>query len=121
MDIQRTPEEQMRLLTGRAAEVMIQRIKTEVPKSGKFGNLSVSFKIPETNNKGVLLIEPSLTGTSFQRRLQIGARREGTDLLCSNYLIHDTNENIISFLEQDDIAEQLIPYYKMHSDKLNEE
>lgn len=121
MDIKRTPEEQIRFLAGRAAEVMIERIQKEVPQSGSFGNLSVSFMIPETTNRAVLLIEHSLTGTSEQRRLQIGALREGTDYLRSNYLIHDTNENIIKFLEQDDIVEKLIPYYKMHADKLNEE
>lgn len=121
MKIERTAEEQMRFLTGRAVEVMIQRIQNEVPPSGNFGNLSVSFVIPETKNKAVLLIEHSLTGTPEQRRLQIGALREGTDRLRSNYLIHDTNENIIKYLEQDGIVELLIPYYKMHSDKLDEE
>ncbi len=121
MEVQRTKEEQLRLLAGRAAEVMIQRIKNEVPQSGSFGNLSVSFPIPETKIKAVLLIEHSLTGTPEQRRLQVGARKEDSDRLRSNYLMHDTNENIIKYLEREDIAEILIPYYKMHADKLNEE
>lgn len=121
MDIQRTPEEQIRFLAGRAAEVMIQRIHNEVPQSGDFRNVSISFIIPETQNRAVLLIEHSLTGTPDQRRLLIGALRDGTDRLRSNYLMRDTNENIIKYLERDDIVEQLFPYYKMHSDKLNEE
>ena len=121
MDIQRTPEEQIRFLAGRAAEVLIQRIHNEVPQSGDFRNISVSFIIPETQNRAVLLVEHSLTGIPEQRRLQIGALREGTNRLRSNYLMHDTNENIIKYLKQEDIVEQLIPYYKMHSDKLNEE
>lgn len=121
MSIQKTPEEQLRFLAGRAAEVMIQRIEDEVPPSGSFGNISVSFEIPGTENKAVLLIEHSLTGASDQRRLQIGAFRKGTDRLHCNYLLHDTNENIIYFLKQVDIAAKLIPYYMLHSDKLNEE
>lgn len=121
MDIQRTPEEQMRFLAGRAAEVLIQRIHNEIPQSGDFRNISISFIVPETQNRAVLLIEHSLTGTPDQRRLLIGALRDGTDRLRSNYLVHDTNENIIKYLERDDIVDVLIPYYKMHSDKLNEE
>ena len=121
MDIQRTPEEQMRFLAGRAAELIIQRIHNEVPQRGDFRNISVSFIIPETQNRAVLLVEHSLTGIPEQRRLLIGALRDGTDRLRSNYLIHDTNENIIKYLERDDIVDVLIPYYKMHSDKLNEE
>ena len=121
MDIQRTPEEQIRFLAGRAAEVLIQRIRNEVPPSGDFRNVSISFIIPETQNRAVLLIEHSFTGTSDQRRLLIGALRDGTDRLHSNYLMRDTNENIIKYLEREDIVDVLIPYYKMHSDKLNEE
>lgn len=121
MNIQKTPEEQIRFLAKRAAEVMVQRIRNEVPVSGDFGSLSVSFAISGTQNRAILLIEPSLTGTPEQRRLRIGALREGTDRLRSNYLVHDTNGNIIQYLEQDDIANVLVPYYKTHSDKLNEE
>lgn len=121
MVIKRTPEEQFRFLAGRVAELMVQRIQNEVPQRGNFGNLSVSFIVPETKNKAVLMIEDSLTGTSEQRRLRIGAIREGTDYFRSNYLMHDTNENIIKYLERDDIVEQLVSCYKMHSDKLNEE
>lgn len=121
MDIQRTPEEQIRFLAGRAAELLIQRIHNEVPQRGDFRNISVSFIIPETQNRAVLLVEHSLTGIPEQRRLLIGALRDGTDRLRSNYLIHDTNENIMKYLERDDIVDVLIPYYKMHSDKLNEE
>ena len=121
MDIQRTPEEQMHFLVSRVAELMIQRIQNEVPQSGNFKNVSVSFIIPETQNRAVLLIEHSLTGIPEQRRLLIGALRDGTDRLRSNYLMHDTNENIIKYLERDDIVDVLIPYYRMHSDKLDEE
>ena len=121
MEIQRTPEERMRFLAGRAAEVMIQRIQKEIPQRGSFGKISVSFDIPETKNSAMLLLEHSLTGTPDQRRLQIGVRREGTDRLHSNYLMHDTNENIIKYLERHDIIDVLIPYYKMHSEKVDEE
>lgn len=121
MEIHRTTEEQMQLLTRRAAEVMIQRIENEVPQSGNFRNISVSFMIPETQNRAVLLIEHSLTGTPEQRRLQVGVLRDGTDRLCSNYLMHDTNEKIVKYLQQEKIVEVLIPYYKMHANKLNEE
>jgi len=121
LEIQRTPEEQLRFLAGRAAEVLAQRIPNEVPPSGDFRNISVSFIVPETKNRAVLLIEHSLTGAPNQRRLLIGALREGTDYLRSNYLLHDTNEKIIQYLKRGDIVEQLVPYYKRHSDKLNEE
>ena len=121
MEIQKTPEEQLRFLAGRAAEVMIQRIQNEVPQSGSFRNISVSFIIPETKIRAVLLIEHSHTGTPVHRRLQIGALREGTDRLRSAYLIHDTNENIIKYLDREDIVEQLVPHYQAHADKLNEE
>jgi len=121
VDIQRTPEKQMRFLAGRSAELLIQRIHNEVPQSGNFRNISVSFIIPETQNRAVLLIEHSLTGTSDQRRLLVGALREGTDSLRFNYLMRDTNENIVKYLERENIVEQLIPYYKMHAAKLDEE
>ena len=120
MSIQRTPEEQYRFLVGRAAEVMAERIRNEVPPSGHFNPPSVSFPIPETGNYGCLYIEPSLTGTPEQRRLVVAARRAGFDRLISNYLVHDANENILKYLGRENIVDELIPYFKRLSERMDE-
>jgi len=121
MTIQRTPEEQYRFLVGRVAEVMAERIRDEVPQSGKFGTLSVSFGIPGTNNKGRMMIEPSLTASPEHRRLRVAVNRVGSDQLISNYLVHDTNENLLKYLGKEDIADELILYFKRLSDRVDED
>lgn len=121
MAMQRTPEEQYRFFVGKVAEVMAERIRDEAPETGHFDPLSVSFPIPETENKGCLYIEPSLTGTAEQRRLVVAARRADSDRLISNYLVHDTNENILKCLGKEDIVDELLPYFKRLSDRVDEE
>ena len=121
MNTPKTPEEQYRFLVGRVAEVMAERIRDEVPQSGKFGELSVSFGIPGTNNKGRMIVEPSLTASPEHRRLRVAVNRVGSDRLISNYLVHDTNENILKYLEKEDIVDELIPYFKRLSDRVDEE
>lgn len=121
MAIQRRPGEQYRFLVGRVAEVMAERVRDEAPETGRFDPLSVSFRIPGTENKGCLYIEPSLTGTAEQRRLVVAARRIDSDRLISNYLVHDTNENILTYLGKEDIVDELLPYFKHLSDRVDAE
>lgn len=119
MDAQITPEELYRLLTGRAAEVMAQRIRDEVPAHGNFGQLSVHFDIPQTDKMAVLLTSRSLTGPADYCRLQVGAMQKDSNRLVSNYLLNDTSENLAEYLEREDIVDELLPYFKRLSDSVD--
>lgn len=121
MGVQMMPEEQWCFLVGRVAEVMTERIHNEIPQSGDFKTISVSFQIPSTNNKGYMFIEPSLTGTPKQRRLRIGVCRKGDDKLHSYYLLHDTTERIAEYLQSDKIVKVLIENFQVLSDRVDDD
>ena len=121
MGIQRTPGEQLRFLTGRAAEVMAERIANEVPPKGSFQTLSVSFIMPGTRYRCALIIEHSCTGTIAHRRLQAGVLPDGTDRLRTAYLLRETNENIIRYLKQEGTVDELIGHFRMQADQFEEE
>jgi len=121
MDTLKTIQKQRRLLSEKGARLLAERVRKEVPQSGRFRGLSVSFKIPGTGNEGRLIIEPSLTGSPEHRRLRIGVNRVGSDRLISNYLMNDTNENILKYLEKEGIAEELLSYYMSLSDRADED
>ena len=121
MNILKTQKKERRLLAEKGARLIADRVRKEVPRSGSFRAISVSFKIPGTNNEGRLIVEPSLTASPEHRRLRIGVNRVGSDRLISNYLVHDTNENILNYLEQEGIAEELLPYYMNLSERADED
>ncbi|MGN1306359.1 MAG: hypothetical protein ACI4V3_01665 [Faecousia sp.] len=112
MSVQLTAEERLRFLAGRVAEVMTERIHNEIPRSGDFQSISVSFQIPSTNNAGYMFVELSLTGTPEQRRLRIGVCRKGDDKLHSYYLLHDATERIAEYLQSDKIVKILIENFQ---------
>ncbi len=121
MGNQNFPEESLRSFVKRAIALTMSRIDAEIPQSGKFVSIAVSFQIPLTTNKGYIIIEPSLTGTAYQRRLKIAVCRIGYDKLYSHYLVHDTNDKIKEYLKTDGITDKLVQNYIFLSDKVDED
>ena len=72
----------------------------------------MSFSIPSTDNKGLAIVETSLTVTAKQRRLKICVFRNGSDRTHSTYLCHDTNEKIKEYLQSDGMVETLIKTFQ---------
>lgn len=121
MTMERTPEEQMRFVVGKLAGYMADHIREKVPATGCFRSYSIVFDIPLTGNQGVLMIEHVMKGEQNQRGLQIGAIVKGTDRLRSNILLRGTSEELITYLEGENIVDELIPYFQKHSDMLDDE
>ena len=121
MNTDRSSEELFCFLVGRVAEVIADRIKDEVPNSGDFSPLSVSFVIPGTDKKGCMYIEPSLTASSEFRRLAVAVRHKDSDRMITNYLFHGTNENIIEYLHREQIVDELLPCFLKLSERIDDD
>ena len=102
--------EKMCWLISKVNELMIKRIIEEVPESGKFGNITVSYNIPDTQNRGLLMVEPSLTVDDF-RRLSVCVVRNETDRVYQNYVIHGSNSDLIEYLSDEKGVDKLKDIY----------
>ncbi len=112
--------EKFRFLVTRVNEVLSEQIIDKVPKSGKFQPFSVFYNIPGTQNRGRLVVEPSLTGEDNFRRLRMDVFRTGTDRNYSNYLLHGTNSDIIQYLSDVGNVDTLMEHYASLSESVDE-
>lgn len=99
MEKQKTAEKSYLFLCRRAVEIMVERIEKELPKKGTFGNISVSFTIPETVKKASLIVEDDALNGDL-RRVSAAIRLRGGDDMIQTYFFRGTNEEIITFLQR---------------------
>lgn len=119
MESEKSLENKFYYFVTKTISIMVDRIDNEVPQSGKFTPVSVSFSIPLTDNKGCAIVEPSLTGTAKQRRLKICVFRNGSNRTYSTYLCHDTNEKIKEYLRSDGMVDTLIKTFQSLSESVD--
>ena len=55
------------------------------------------------------------------RRIQIGVNQTGSDRFYSNYMVHDTKEKLLEYLQKEETKEELIGCYKHLSDRADED
>lgn len=92
-------EEKMQILIPKGSDLLMQRMEREVPENGKFQKISVSFDIPDTQNKAQFLIEADAKDYKDQRILSIGVHHQNSDRVISNYMFKGTKQEIIDYLK----------------------
>ena len=91
-------EEKMQILIPKGTDFLMQRIEKEVPENGKFKKLSVSFDIPDTQNKAQFIVEADGKDFKDQRRVSIGVHHKNSDRVISNYMFKGTKQEVLAYL-----------------------
>lgn len=104
---------EIKVLLRESAEMMADRITKEVPQSGKFTGLSVSFLLNGTENIAFLMYKYDVLGDGSLRRLSLGVRRVGLDYMITSLIFKGTNKETVGFLnfsenQIDDFAKQIL-------------
>lgn len=105
--IKKDGKNQMDFLTQRALEIFSQRVQNEVPENGKFSNLSVSWGIPDTQNKATVLVEADEINPKDLRRVLVASRRDGSDRLVTSYIFKGTKKEVLEFIQKEDTKEKV--------------
>lgn len=100
-----TNEEKINMFAPNAAKMLAKKAEYEVPENGQFSKCLISFDIPGTQNIAYYLIEHDVLEPKEQRRLSIGALRNGCDRLTSIQLKKGTKKEILDFLNDENNAQ----------------
>lgn len=101
-------QEQITALTDKLCSVLLSRANNEVPYQGKFAKLSVSYKIPNTSNKFMVVIEHDEVSPENLRRISIGAHHENSDMTIKEYIFKGRREEVLDFLTKDEAKQQFL-------------
>ena len=85
-----------------ARDLMVKRIKSEVPPRGKFQGISVSFWLKDTENTAMLIYKYDVIGDGSSRRLSLGVRRNNSAYNITSQIFKGTNEETLEFLNFSD-------------------
>ncbi len=107
-------------LTNKLRDILSQRAEREVPQNGKFSPVSVSFTVPDTQNKAKVAIEPDFINPKNSRRLSVASYRIGSDRLISSYIFKGTKQEIIDYLHNSESQDRIIKIIKHLSDSVDE-
>ncbi len=113
-------QDKMEILMRRLCEVLSKRTENEVPENGKFSPISVSFSIPQTNNKAKAIVEYDALAPKNLRRLSIASHHANSDRLISTYILRGTKQEIIDYLNNPQNQKKLIKLAGELSDSVNE-
>lgn len=117
-----TPEgrkKKMLFLTGKAAEVLADRIQNELPVSGSFQKMSVTCALAGTENRIIFFVQKAYDAPE-QRYLFAGVYRNGSSRVRYYSLKKGTNEELIERLNTLNLEETYLQLLEM-SDKVDEE
>lgn len=103
-----TEENELNILTSKMREVLLQRIEKELPKNGKFAPISVSYTMPETQNKIKIIAEYDPIEPKEQRRLLLSSYRLGSDRMVSSYILKGTKKELMDYIKQDESQNKII-------------
>lgn len=90
---------EIKVLLQESAEMMADRITKDVPQSGKFTGISVSFLLNGTENIASLIYKYDVLGDGSLRRLSLGVRRVGLDYMITSQIFKGTNRETMGFLD----------------------
>ncbi len=107
-------------LTDRLIEVLSQRVEKEVPQNGKFSPISVSYTIPDTQNKAKVAIEYDALEPKNTRRLSISSFRMGSDRLFTTYILKGTKQEILDYISKPEFHSEVIQKAKHLSAKVDD-
>ncbi len=106
-------------LTNKLCEILSQRVCAEVPQNGKFSKISVTYSIPDTQNKARVSVEHDLINPKDGRRLCVSSFRNGSDRLVSSYVFKGTKQEILEYLNNSKSAEKILKTIKQLSDSVD--
>lgn len=113
-------QDKMEILMNRLCEVLSERTENEVPENGKFAPISVSFSIPQTNNKAKAIVEYDALAPKNLRRLSIASHHVNSDRLISTYVLRGTKQEIIDYLNNPQNQKKLVKLAGELSDSVDE-
>lgn len=115
-----TDAEKTRALIEKSAGLLAQRIRDDVPETGKFKTYFYTFDIPGTQNEGYLSVEYWEPRGPEQRGVRLGAFRSGTNMLVSYYMKVGTNAELIAYLEDPETPEDWCAQIRKLSDSVDD-
>ena len=113
-------ENELNILTSKMREVLLQRIEKELPENGKFAPISVSYTMPETQNKIKIIAEYDPIEPKEQRRLLLSSYRLGSDRMVSSYILKGTKKELMDYIKQDESQNKIIKIADELSKSVNE-
>ena len=95
-------------LTDKLCEILYERAELEVPKNGKFSQVSVSYTIPDTQNKAKVAIISDPINPSNLRRVSVNSFRIGSDRMISTYIFKGTKQEVLDYISSPECKSQII-------------
>ncbi len=112
-------EEKLKNLSKELNKRIIKHIEYDVPSYGRFSSQSVTYIVPNTNNKVGIIVEENPKDPKNSRWLRIAANRVGTDLVRSAYIFEGSKNEALDFVKKDSFAEDFNKLSKQLSDNLD--
>lgn len=92
-------EEKLDILLPKGMKLLAERVEKEVPASGRFMPISVSFDYPGTAYSAYLRLEPSALGDGTERCLRSYMGEKGSDKVISHYMYAGTKDKVLAWLK----------------------
>lgn len=104
-------KQKLDILLPKGLRLLAQRMEQEVPQSGRFAPISVSFDYPGTVYKAHLRVEPSARGDGTERCLRSFMSEAGSDKAVSHYLYTGTKEQLLVWMQDKHSEKELRESY----------
>lgn len=106
-----TAKKALDILIPKGLRLLAERTEKEVPATGRFGPVSVSFDYPGTDYQAFLRVEPSARGDGTERCLRSYMRQAGSDKAVSHYLFTGTKAQLLVWLREKSSEKELRKSY----------
>ena len=113
-------DEKLTFVLEKCKEILFDASQRRMPENGKFSKFSIGFKVPETDNQGVLIVDFDANNPKDSRILSLGVHHKNSDRLISNILKTGTKQEILEYLNCNDNLAELIKTTNHLSDKTDE-
>lgn len=111
---------QFEMLVSRCIEVMAERIRDEVPVDCDFSRLSVSFVIPSSENRALLIAEKSLIHEK-KMFLLAGVMKKDSDKLFSISMFEGEKQEVLCYISKDTLHGELQEQISELSDRADDD
>lgn len=104
-------KQKLDILIPKGLRLLAERTEKEVPDSGRFTPISVSFDYPGSNYAAYLRVEPSARGDGTERCLRSFMKESGSDKAVSHYLYTGTKKQLLTWLKDKSREKELRKSY----------
>ena len=106
-------------LTDKLCEILHERAELEVPRNGKVSQISVSYTIPDTQNKAKVAISSDPINPSNLRRVSVSSYRIGSDRMVSTYIFKGTKQEVLNYILTPQCQSQIVEIASKLSDSVD--